>query len=191
MADQSTPSSPPSPVIVALAGWILPGSGYLLIRDFPRAIVIGVTILFLFAFGLLIGGVRELDVPGYNAHGVKIMSSVVLNKHGEPVRRNDVNVSDSATDVGWVMAKHPLDEIRSKPWSIAQIMMGPIDLLCDWWSVSVSQPANPDRPELGPIGARSHSRVQELGILYTAIAGMLNLLAIIDCSHRASHSESE
>jgi hypothetical protein len=30
------------------------------------------------------------------------------------------------------------------------------------------------------------SRLGEIGTLYTAIAGMLNLLAIIDASHRAA-----
>ena len=34
--------------------------------------------------------------------------------------------------------------------------------------------------------AKSHSRLWEIGTLYTAVAGMLNLLAIIDSSHRAA-----
>jgi hypothetical protein len=33
--------------------------------------------------------------------------------------------------------------------------------------------------------------VNELGVLYTAIAGLLNLLAIIDSAHRAGHKEGQ
>ena len=37
-----------------------------------------------------------------------------------------------------------------------------------------------------PVGAKSHARVNEIGVLYTAVAGMLNLLAMIDAAHRAA-----
>ena len=52
------------------------------------------------------------------------------------------------------------------------------------WSVWASKPDNgPGGAE--PPGAISHSRVNEIGVLYTAVAGMLNLLAIIDAASRA------
>jgi hypothetical protein len=35
---------------------------------------------------------------------------------------------------------------------------------------------------------RSHSRTNELGTLYTAVAGMLNLLVIIDAAGRTDDS---
>ena len=34
-------------------------------------------------------------------------------------------------------------------------------------------------------------RVNEIGVLYTAVAGMLNLLAVIDASHRAAQAEAK
>ena len=37
-----------------------------------------------------------------------------------------------------------------------------------------------------PRGREVHARVNEIAVLYTAVAGMLNLLAIIDAAHRAS-----
>jgi hypothetical protein len=67
-------------------------------------------------------------------------------------------------------------------------MFGPLDLLCDWWSIKVSPT---DVASAASAGVRSHSRVNELGVLYTAVAGMLNLLAMIDSSHRAARSEEE
>ena len=42
-----------------------------------------------------------------------------------------------------------------------------------------------------PPGVVSHGRVNEIGVLYTAVAGMLNLLAIIDASHRAAGGASQ
>ena len=33
------------------------------------------------------------------------------------------------------------------------------------------------------------ARIGEIGTLYTAIAGMLNLLAMIDAGHRAQHQK--
>ncbi len=87
---------------------------------------------------------------------------------------------------GWAMVTHPLDEIRAKPWSIAQILTGPVGIIAGAGAVAASRrDANDD-----PIGARSHSRLNEIGVLYTAIAGMLNLLAIIDSHSRAGESAS-
>jgi len=42
---------------------------------------------------------------------------------------------------------------------------------------------------IGPSQPASHARVSDIGILYTAVAGMLNLMAIIDASYRATLDE--
>jgi hypothetical protein len=194
-AEPNTPLTR-SPFLVALAAWIIPGAGYFLLRQRARGLTIGISVITLFVLGLLVGGVRLLEVPGFNAHGAKTYSYVVVQRRDgrqfavshitdKPIPPDMPDVLDS----GWTLQKHPLDEIRSKPWSIAQIMVGPMNLLADWWAIRVSEPADPEDPSKGPIGARSHSRVNELGVLYTAVAGMLNLLAIIDASHRAGHTE--
>jgi len=54
--------SPPVP-LVALATWFIPGAGYLLLGQKARGITIGVTVLSLFALGLLIGGLHVIDMP--------------------------------------------------------------------------------------------------------------------------------
>ena len=197
MSDQSHRPATTSPALVALAAWIIPGGGYLLLRDYARGMTVGITIVALFVVGLLVGGIRCLEVPGYDAHGHKLYAYYlpavqdgrhVLVPHTSP----DAPPSyPGVTDDGWVLTKRPIDEIRAKPWNIPQVMVGPLDVLADWWAIQVSRPIDSSNLSLGYVAVRSHSRVNELGVLYTAVAGLLNLLAIIDSSHRAGHLEAE
>ncbi len=128
------------PPIVALASWVVPGAGYLLIRQWARGLTIGITILTLFIGGLLVGGVRVVDAP--------VLAGI-----------------ETARDV-----------VTQKPWFIGQILAGPISIASAYIAHNANIPL-------------SHGRANEIGTLYTAIAGMLNLLAIIDSAYRAGHME--
>ena len=134
----SKASSSVPPPIVALATWVVPGSGYWLIGQRGRALTVGITIIILFILGMLIGGVRVVDVP----------NGVLSN---------------------------PVNAVSQKPWFVGQILAGPITLIAS---------------SIGHDDAyfASHSRMNEVGTLYTAVAGMLNLLAIIDAAYRAGHN---
>ncbi len=68
-----------------------------------------------------------------------------------------------------------MSRVLQKPWFLGQVMTGPMGLICAWIGQGVAE----DYPA-------AKSRLGEIGTLYTAVAGMLNLLAIIDASHRAS-----
>src|SRR4051812_3718292 len=70
-----------SPALVAILGWLVPGSGYFLIGQRTRGIVIGVTIITLFLSGMLLAGVRVIDVPGFDRVG----QPVKLNTNGQRV----------------------------------------------------------------------------------------------------------
>ncbi len=170
-----------SPTAVAAAGWLLPGAGYWLVGQRGRAITVGVTIIILFVAGLLIGGVRALEVPGYGTHGQRINVSIYRDRRNRIVETSGDDLSDE--NGIWVIRAHPLDEIRNKPWSIAQVMTGPISIAAAYSSVAASARSGPGG---APLGAKSHARVNEIGVLYTAVAGMLNLLAMIDAAHRAT-----
>jgi len=132
--------SVPAP-IVAVAGWLLPGSGYFLIGQRARALAVGITIIVLFILGLLIGGVRVVDPPKS-------------------------------------YADNPINVVFQKPWFVGQILTGPITLI-------TAAIGGDDEPANNfPV---SHARPNEIGTLYTAVAGMLNLLALIDSAYRAAH----
>ena len=57
--------------------------------------------------------------------------------------------------------------------------MSPATLLAALYSLEISHPENEERGNVSAV-PRTHGRLSEIGTLYTAIAGMLNLLAIID-----------
>jgi hypothetical protein len=138
--DDASPLLPPPP-LVALAAWLLPGSGYFLIGQRTRGMVIGLTVIAMFLLGLLIAGVGVVDAPDFSGPGG-----------------------------GWV------GRVLQKPWFIGQTLMGPIGLAAAWIDHN-----------LDPQHRAATARLGEIGTLYTAVAGMLNLLAIIDASHRAGN----
>jgi len=75
--------------------------------------------------------------------------------------------------------RYPLQVIQQRPWFIGQFLAGPISL------VPVIAKNSVPPGELAVRLPASHVRVNEIGTLYTAIAGMLNLLTIIDAAYRA------
>ena len=173
MPPSASTSNPPPPPVVALASWLVPGLGYMLLGQRARGFTVGVTILLLLVLGLLIGGVRVMEVPGYSDDGRQVMV--------DPSGRR---TSRAARDAVWALRASPMAELREKPWSIPQALAGPAALASMAWSVWTARPENgPGGAE--PPGATSHARVNEIGVLYTAVAGMLNLLAIIDAASRA------
>jgi len=120
--------------------------------------------------GILIAGVRVIDPPGYDNKGVPVF----VNASGQKVLR------PGAGD-RWALWGRPMAEIANKPWFVGQVLSGPICLISARWSMKVAQPGDA-KLAVPP----SHGRIYEIGTLYTAVAGMLNLLAMIDASHRAS-----
>ena len=90
----------------------------------------------------------------------------------------------------FVLKRSALSEVRAKPWSIAQVLTGPVAIGGAAWSVWAAKDPDGDEGDREPPGALSHARVNEIGVLYTAVAGMLNLLAIIDAAHRAAQLDA-
>jgi hypothetical protein len=175
-----------SPPLVAIAGWLLPGAGYWLIGQRVRAIVVGVTIIVLFMSGILIAGVRSIQVPGYGENGGRLyivpgqpQARIAEQRPGD---RQPLSDQPVLTDV-----RALLGDVGNKPWSICQVLTGPVAVAGGAWSVWASRPPADDM-DAQPPGALSHSRVNEIGVLYTAVAGMLNLLVIIDAAGRTDEA---
>ncbi len=78
-----------------------------------------------------------------------------------------------------------IDRIQNRPWFLGQMLLAP-SVAVDLYHQGVLKAAAPAPPQPGRPHAYEPSigRVQEQGILYTALAGLLNLLTIIDVLHR-------
>jgi hypothetical protein len=150
-----------SPPLVALAGWLVPGLGYFLIGQRARGYISGITIIATFVLGLLIGGIRVIDVPGYDIKG---------NRRMDRIGREEV----------WKLKSNPMAEILNKPWYMPQTLVGPLNAV----ATIASLQAAPDHRQ-------SVARIFDIGTLYTAVAGMLNLMIIIDSTYRAANRPSD
>src|SRR5271155_2102 len=64
-----TRGSSVSPFVVGLLAWLIPGGGYFILGHRGRAITAGVTIITLFLSGIVIGGIRVMDPPGWGEYG--------------------------------------------------------------------------------------------------------------------------
>jgi hypothetical protein len=70
-------------------------------------------------------------------------------------------------------------KILTRPWFIGQVLIGPVGLGSAYVSDQLAQSARYRNIE-------AKARLAEIGTLYTAVAGMLNLLTIIDAASRAA-----
>jgi hypothetical protein len=77
--------------------------------------------------------------------------------------------------------------IFQKPWFICQVMTGPVSLASSYLASHWGSYIDPKTAKTIVGVAFSHARMNEIGVLYTAIAGMLNLMAVIDASYRSAN----
>ncbi|HVT87571.1 MAG TPA: DUF6677 family protein [Tepidisphaeraceae bacterium] len=157
------------PPLVALAGWLIPGAGYWAIGEFARGTVVCAAIIVLYLSGLLVAGVRVIEVPGYDSQ----TGQQVLMINGQRLQARDRTYPNA----GWALTSGGfVSELTAKPWFVGQILAGPVSLVSAAASIQLALSNDAPRP---------HAPLETVGTLYTAIAGMLNLLVIIDAVHRA------
>jgi hypothetical protein len=156
----SQESSLPMPgPLVAVAGWLIPGAGYWVLGQRARGLVIGLTIIGLFLLGIFVAGIRVVDAPD------------LIGKQSP---------TGDTSETRLVQAQPTLvRRVLDKPWFIGQVLTGPLGIVSAWASSHAA--ANPATASI-----KAHSRIAEIGTLYTAVAGMLNLMAMLDAASRAS-----
>jgi hypothetical protein len=126
-------------IVAALATWLVPGLGHLLIGDRTRGIAFLVVITLTFWTGVAIGGVKNTVSP-----------------------------------------------VDRTLWFAGQICAGGHTLATLAWAGTMDMPIDRPGPE-GPFPASiiGYGRTEEVSVVYTAIAGMLNILIILDVLVRA------
>jgi hypothetical protein len=110
-------------LLVGLAGWLVPGGGYFLLKEKKRASIICIAIILTFAVGLYVGSIGVVDPKG------------------------------------------------AKAWYCAQMLTSPLVILIG------NNTAMGEYPVYG--------RPAEIGQIYTSIAGLLNLLVIVNAVYLA------
>ncbi|HAL44751.1 MAG: hypothetical protein A2Y12_00740 [Planctomycetes bacterium GWF2_42_9] len=126
MSAASAKSNIPRPVLMFLAAvlaWWIPGAGHLLIGGKKRGIIIFISLVLAFVFGIFIGSIGVIDFKS--------------------------------------------------PWFYAQILFSPITAYLGYLGSNVFH-------------LSSYGRPCEIGEIYTGIAGMMNLLCIVNAVYLAN-----
>jgi hypothetical protein len=122
-------------VVAAIATWLLPGLGHLLIGQRTRGMIFLIVIALTFWTGVAIGGVK-----------------------------NTVSPADRTL------------------WFAGQVCAGGHSMAALAWASALGTPQEMNRAPASLIG---YGRTEEVSVVYTAIAGMLNILVILDVLVRA------
>ncbi len=178
MSDQDQPKPQWNPHAAAV-GWLIPGLGHVILGQRRRGIILGASILCLWLAGILIGGVSVIDrfdrvEPGNDDAPDKptaswwfygqamIAPSLAVDYFREKMLKS--HFSEKGYGEVQYGSRHPY---RGNPRRALVPQGNPSDL------------APPYEPSFG--------KVAEQGTLYTALAGMLNLLAMIDVLYCDPH----
>lgn len=114
-------------ITAAILGWVIPGGGYVVLKDYKRAAIIFVTLTSMFLIGLHIGSFAVVDT------------------------------------------------VNARVWYFAQILFSPVvEIIAR--SVAKS-------------GEHVYGRPSEIGQLYTALAGMLNIVCIFKAAAVVAHGD--
>lgn len=127
----------------AIATWLLPGMGHIILGQRKRGVILMITISTIWTIGLLIGGMSVID-----------SLQAPENK-----------------------------QRRFSAWYLGQSLIAP-SLVVNWHLHKLQDEYGGYHPDLyidSKVNYQpSYGKVGEQGILYTALAGLLNLLAILD-----------
>lgn len=167
--------------IAAALGWLLPGAGHAYLGERRRGWLIGGGVLGMFVSGLFIGGIDVVDKREDFVWfiGQSLVGPVAFGT--DYVHQHRIKVRDPR--MGLVRSAHPY-EIRHPQTGEPIVVRDPATdaarQFVDPATGQVRLGTASDRPP----NTKSLGRVNELGTLFCTIAGMLNLIAIIDASTR-------
>lgn len=177
------------PVAAVLAA-LLPGLGHAYLGETRRALYIASGILGLFFGGVLIGGIDSVDrkedkvwffgqaLVGPIAFGVDAI-------HQNYFKGYDADKIRAVEDLDRFPKRNPNPDETIRVETMSLPVRGNQNPSATAATVSVRVPLLvPAPPGQAPPLTTSLGRVNELGTLYSTIAGMLNLIVIIDAAYR-------
>lgn len=168
--------------VAALLAFLLPGAGHAYLGEMRRAWLIGGGVLGMFVTGLLIGGIDVVDKREDFVWfvGQALVGPVAFGT--DYVHQSYVKVRESS---GFRRSAHP-NEIRNprngEPIVVRDRRTGEPEEFMDPRTGTVRLSTLADKPP----NTKSLGRVNEIGTLFCTIAGMLNLICVIDAAKRRS-----
>lgn len=158
---------------------LLPGLGHLMLRQPLRALYIAVGVLGLFFGGLLIGGIDAIDrredfVWFLGQALVGPLTFAVDHYH-----QNSLKVIDPETGFRRSAGPHEIrDPHTGRAITVRDPSIGIAVAFADPRTGQIRMSTPDDRPP----NSKSLGRMNEIGTLFITIAGMLNLIAILDAA---------
>lgn len=155
--------------VAGLLAILVPGGGHVYLGQVRRGVLIGAGVLAMFFGGLLIGGMSVVDSKsGRLENRISFYGQAIVGPVAIAVDRlHQTRFKAVDPETRMVRALNP-GEVRLPPGDPR-----------NGRGFAVIAPADPARGE-GPPYIRSQGKVHEIGLLYTVLAGMLNLIVIID-----------
>ena len=184
---------------VGLLAWLVPGAGHLLLKERKRALIIFTTIVFTFCVGIYIGSIGVINPVGAKPWYVaQIMNSPMVAVLGhlatdwllfsiELKFQNDLDnrfISESLQQ-----------EFKKNGISLSQDANISVDQRSTGWLIISNKQIYAIRREEDKLNIYSlypvFGRPSEIGQIYTSIAGLLNLLCIVNAVYLAHLQKTE
>ena len=155
--------------VAGLLAFLVPGAGHVFLGQTRRGVLIGAGVLVMFFGGMLVGGLAVVDSrSGRLENRISFFGQAAVGPVAIAVDRLHQSMFKGMD----------LDTNKVRALNPGEVLLGAGDPR-NGRGFPVIATADPARGE-GPPYVRSQGKVQEIGLLYTVIAGMLNLIVILD-----------
>lgn len=173
----SSSDDPRFHLLALLGAILLPGLGHVLRGERKRGVLAAAGVLGLFLGGLLIGGINAVDRREerwwfYAQAGVGPLAFAVNHVHQKHFKGLPLEDLQSG-DLSRVRSPHPGERLERRE----VLVVDPATRRQARVTMGVLVPAGPGErpPKHAALG-----KVAELGILFAALAGMLNIIVVLD-----------
>jgi hypothetical protein len=184
-------------LIVAVLAWVIPGAGHFFIKEKKRAMIIFVTITATFTVGLYIGSIAVIDRvgawPWYVGQMLTSPSVAILAQTTQNSTKQWHQEKQQAENTALIAAKLNSEAIRATKIANQQ---GSSDSIKK--AQELNQKAKKAMQESALLQEQtqqaefvSYGKPHDIGQIYTAIAGAMNLLAILSAVYMAHSGRGE
>jgi hypothetical protein len=184
-------------LIVAVLAWVVPGAGHFFIKEKKRAAIIFVTITATFTVGLYVGSIAVVDRvgarPWYVGQILTSPSVAIIAEASQRASQTWQQASRASQNATQVAVQY--DRESQKAIKIAKEQGSPEAMEKAQLTIQKAEVFKEDAEVLTQktreVEFASFGKPHDIGQIYTAIAGALNLLAILSAVYMAHSGRGE